>query len=549
MNADESRQSVKLGKALFTLRRGDLFDSDGQRIPMRAKSASMMAMLLGEPGRIFSKDEIAHEVWPDVTASDESISQCVSEIRRALNDHDHAIIKTFPKRGYSINADFQEVHKHSRPRFLPFIASALVLTVIAVVVVFLSIGSDQHQNTAQSSDKPLRDLVAVLPFQSLNSAGDDAYLTIGLAEDLIIQLSELSAVSVLPSASSFTVANDVETPRDVAKSLDARYLVYGRIYHSKKTLQVSVQLIDGLEGTHVWAGKYDVARDDLLTYHQTVLSNLIRAMSVALSERDEWLIEVPATPSKQAFEEILKGRVAANEFSNQANLLAEKHFREAVRLDPNYSRAYAELAAVYAIRFENAWSILVEADEEKALYFAQKAIELDPELWLAHYAIGRIYSTINASDLKAAERHLRIAMSLQPDNDDARIYFAVVKILSGHAKEAEAIINTVLATHPAPPHWYFLGHGHALLHLDRYEEAAIALDRCLDQMTTSPYCLRIQIANYGLMGQRDDAEWAAGEYAMLGHDLKIDLIVRLLLDKHPEHIKRLRHGLSAAGIE
>jgi len=549
MNADESRQSVKLGKALFTLRRGDLFDSDGQRIPMRAKSASMMAMLLGEPGRIFSKDEIGHEVWPDVTASDESISQCVSEIRRALNDHDHAIIKTFPKRGYSINADFQEVHKHSRPRFLPFIASALVLTVIAVVVVFLSIGSDQHQNTAQSSDKPLRDLVAVLPFQSLNSAGDDAYLTIGLAEDLIIQLSELSAVSVLPSASSFTVANDVETPRDVAKSLDARYLVYGRIYHGKKTLQVSVQLIDGLEGTHVWAGKYDVARDDLLTYHQTVLSNLIRAMSVALSERDEWLIEVPATPSKQAFEEILKGRVAANEFSNQANLLAEKHFREAVRLDPNYSRAYAELAAVYAIRFENAWSILVEADEEKALYFAQKAIELDPELWLAHYAIGRIYSTINASDLKAAERHLRIAMSLQPDNDDARIYFAVVKILSGHAKEAEAIINTVLATHPAPPHWYFLGHGHALLHLDRYEEAAIALDRCLDQMTTSPYCLRIQIANYGLMGQRDDAEWAAGEYAMLGHDLKIDLIVRLLLDKHPEHIKRLRHGLSAAGIE
>ena len=549
MNADESMQSVKLGKALFTLRRGDLFDSDGQLVPMRAKSASMMAMLLGEPGRIFSKDEIARKVWPDVIASDESISQCVSEIRRALNDHDHTIVETFSKRGYSINADFSEVHKHSRPRSLPFIASVLVLAVIGVVVVFLSIGSDQHQNIAQSSEKPLRDLVAVLPFQSLNSAGDDAYLTIGLAEDLIIQLSELSAVSVLPSASSFTVANDIATPRDVAKSLDARFLVYGRIHHGKKTLQVSVQLIDGLEGTHVWAGKYNVARDDLLTYHQTVLGNLIKAMSVALSERDEWLIEVPATSSKQAFEEILKGRVAANEFSNQANLLAEKHFREAVKLDPNYARAYAELAAVYAIRFENAWSVLVEADEEKAMYFAQKAIKLDPELWLAHYAIGRIYSTINSSDLKAAERHLRIAMSLQPDNDDARIYFAVVKILSGHAKEAEAIIDNVLATHPAPPHWYFLGHGHALLHLDRYEEAAIALDRCLDQMPTSPYCLRIQITNYGLMGQRDNAAWAAGEYAMLGHDLKIDLMVRLLLDKHPEHIKRLRRGLSAAGIE
>ena len=549
MNADQNMQSVRLGKALFTLRRGDLFDSDGQLIPMRAKSASMMALLLGEPGRIFRKDEIAREVWPDVIASDESISQCVSEIRRALNDHDHAIVQTFPKRGYSINAHFPEVRKHFRPRSLPFIASASVLAVIVFVVVFLSIGSYQHQHTVQSSEKPLRDLVAVLPFQSLNSTGNDAYLAIGLAEDLIIQLSELSAVNVLPSASSFTVANDVETPRDVARSLDARFLVYGRIHHGKKTLQVSVQLIDGLEGTHVWAGKYDVARDDLLTYHQNVLGNLIKAMSVALSERDQWLIEVPATSSKQAFEEILKGREAANEFSNEANLLAEKHFREAIRLDPNYARAYAEMAAVYAIRFENAWSVLVEADEEKAMYFAQKAIELDPGLWLAHYAIGRIYTTINASDLKAAERHLRIAMSLQPDNDDARIYFAVVKILSGRAKEAEAIIESVLATHPAPPHWYFLSYAHALLHLDRYEEAAIALDRCLDQMPTSPYCLRLQITNYGLMGQRDEAEWAAGEYATLGHDLKIDLMVRLLLDKRPEHIKRLRHGLSAAGIE
>lgn len=549
MNVDGHKQSVKLGQALYTLRQGDLFDSAGQAVPLRAKAANMMAMLLREPGRIFSKDEIARELWPDVIASDESISQCVSEIRRALNDREHVIVKTFPKRGYSIDADFPDTQMRSNPRSLPLISSALVFAVIVLSFVFHITRSDEHQNTTQPSRKSLRDLVAVLPFQSLNGASKDTYLTIGLAEDLIIQLSDLSAVKVLPSASSFTLANDVEDPLDVASSLDARYLVYGRIHYGKKTLQVSVQLIDGLDGTHVWAGKYDVAREELLTYQQAVLGNLTKAMSVALSERDEWLIDMPATSSKLAFNEVLKGRVAANEFSNQANLLAEKHFREAVRLDPNYARAYAELAAVYAIRFENAWSALVEADEEKAMYFARKAIELDSELWLAHYAIGRIYSTINESDLEAAGRHLRIAMALKPDNDDARVYYAVVKILSGYAEEAEAIIDAVLATHPAPPHWYFLGHGHALFNLDRYEEAAKALEKCLEQMPTSPYCLRFQIANYGLMGQHDDAEWAAGEYAMLGHDLTIDLIVRLSLEKHTKNIKRLRRGLGAAGLE
>ena len=549
MNATGNPQPVKLGDALYTLRRGELYDSDGQLLPMRAKSAKVMAVLLSEPGRIFSKDEIAREVWPDVIASDESISQCISEIRKALHDREHAIVQTVPKRGYSINADIPEVHKRIGTRFLPFITSALVLAVIGVAIVLPMIGADEHQNATLPNGEPLRDLVAVLPFQSLNNAGDDAYLTLGLAEDLTIQLSELSAVSVLPSTRSFAVANDVNAPLDVAKSLDARYLVYGRIHYGKKVLQVSVQLIDGIEGTNVWAGKYDVARDDLLTYQQAVLGNLTKAMSVALSERDERLIEVPATSSKQAFEEVLKGRVAANEFSNQANLLAEKHFRKAVSLDPNYARAYAELAAVYAIRFENAWSVLAKADEERALYFAQKAIELDPNLWLAQYAIGRIYSTVSESDLEAAEQHLRIAMSLKPDQDDARIYFGAVKIFAGHAEEALAIIDSVLATHPAPPFWYFLGQGHALLHLGRHEEAAIALEKCLDQMPTAPYCLRFQIANYGLMGQRDDAQWAAEEYAILGHDTTIEAITGLLQDRHPDYIKRLRQGFSAAGLE
>ncbi len=549
MNADGNSQSVKLGQALYTLRRGDLFDSDDQLVPMRAKPARMMALLISEPGRIFSRDEIAHEVWPNVVASDESISQCVSELRRSLNDHEHVVVKTYPKRGYSISAELKQAHKPFRATVSLFFSVALAFAMFSVAFIILGKVSDHRQETLQLRDKPLRNLVAVLPFQSLNSAGADNYLNTGLAEDLIIQLSQLSAVNVLPSTLSFVLANEVYSPIDVATTLNARYLVYGRIQHGKNALQVSVQLIDGHDGTRVWSDEYDVARDDLLTYQQTVLENLTKAMSVVLSERDRWLIEMPATSSKQAFEEVLKGRIAANEFTNQANLLAEKHFREAVRLDPNYARGFAELAAVYAIRFENAWSVLVEADEEKAMYFAQKAIELDAELWLAHYAIGRIYSTINESDLEAAGRHLRIAMSLQPDNDDARVYFAAVKIFTGRAKEAAAIIEDVLATHPAPPHWYYLSHGHALFHLERHEEAATALSKCLEQMRTSPYCLRVQIANYGLLGQRDDAEWAAEEYAMLGHDPTIDLIVRLLLDKHPDHIQRLREGLIAAGLE
>ena len=549
MNVDGNSQSVKLGDSVYTLARGELFDSDGQLLAMRAKSASLLALLLGEHGNIVSKDEIAREIWPDVIASDESISQCVSEIRRVLKDREHVIVKTYPKRGYSINAEFPTEPRRFEITPLHLKVAALVLVVIGAVIGYRFITPVEDRETTLKSEAPLRDLVAVLPFHSLNSAGDDGYLGIGLAEDLIIHLTELSGVSVMPSPRSFALSVDDSAPINVAKSLDARYLVYGRIHHGKNVLQVSVELIDGLKGTHVWAGKYDVARDDLLTYQKAVLGNLTTAMSVAISERDERLLTLAETSSKHAFAEILRGRVAANEFTNQGNLLAEKHFRKAVKLDPNYARAYAELAAVYAIRFENGWSVLKEADEEKAMYFAHKAIELDTELWLAHYAIGRIYAVISSSNLDAAERHLRTAMSLQPDNDDARVFLAVVKILNGHSDEALAIIDSVLATHPAPAFWYFLAQGNALIHLERHEEAAAAFEKCLNQMPTSPYCLRFQIVNFGLMGQRDNAEWAAEEYEMLGHELSIETILELLLNARPDHIERLRRGLSAAGLE
>ncbi len=549
MNVDGNSQSVKLGDSVYTLARGELFDSDGQLLAMRAKSASLLVLLLREHGNIVSKDEIAREIWPDVIASDESISQCVSEIRRVLKDRKHVIVKTYPKRGYSINAEFPTVRRRFEITPLHLKVAALVLVVIGAVIGYRFITPVEDRETTLKSEAPLRDLVAVLPFHSLNSAGDDGYLGIGLAEDLIIHLTELSGVSVMPSPRSFALSVDDSAPINVAKSLDARYLVYGRIHHGKNVLQVSVELIDGLKGTHVWAGKYDVARDDLLTYQKAVLGNLTTAMSVAISERDERLLTLAETSSKHAFAEILRGRVAANEFTNQGNLLAEKHFRKAVKLDPNYARAYAELAAVYAIRFENGWSVLKEADEEKAMYFAHKAIELDTELWLAHYAIGRIYAVISSSNLDAAERHLRTAMSLQPDNDDARVFLAVVKILNGHSDEALAIIDSVLATHPAPAFWYFLAQGNALIHLERHEEAAAAFEKCLNQMPTSPYCLRFQIVNFGLMGQRDNAEWAAEEYEMLGHELSIETILELLLNARPDHIERLRRGLSAAGLE
>lgn len=544
-------QSFKIGGAFYVLRGGDLYGADNRLVPLRAKSACMIAVLLSSPGRILSKNELARDVWPGLIATDESISQCISDIRKALNDQDHTIIETFPKRGYRINAKPTNAAPNSsqnedkRRQSLTITVAAIIAALTAIILYRLV----WLNETVAVPSTPPREAIAVLPFESSNGREEDAYLGIGLAEDLIIRLSDITALQVVPGVRSFALPIPVAKLDEVATALDARYLIYGRIQHDRDALQVSVQLIDSKHDLNVWAGKYDLKRNDLLNYHDSVLGDLTKAMSLALTEADERRVNAQETTSAEAFQEVLKGRAEVSYFTVEGNRTAEKHFNTAIEMDRNYARAYAQLAATFAIRFENGWSVLKSADEEKAVYFAHKAIELDPELWLAHYSMGRIYSIIADADFPAAEQHLRTAMTLNPTNDDARIYLAVVKIFSGRAQEALSIIDSVLASHPHPPFWYYLSRGNALLHLERYDEAATALDKCLEQMPTASYCLRFQIANFGLMGNIDDAKWAVEEYAVLGYTASINAIADLFLNHHPVHLDQLRRGLRAAGLE
>ena len=173
---------------------------------------------------------------------------------------------------------------------------------------------------------------------------------------------------------------------------------------------------------------------------------------------------------------------------------------------------------------------------------------IDPDLWLAHYAAGRLHSISTKDSLAKAESHLERAMSLQPDNDDARVYYAALKIFQGKADEAVAIIEPIIATHPNPPFWYYLTLGNGLFHLGKHDAAEDAFDKCLTQMPSSPYCLRFQIANFGAMGREDDAMWLLEEYGILGFDTSLSGILELLLYQAPTYRDRMEKALRAAGV-
>lgn len=255
----------------------------------------------------------------------------------------------------------------------------------------------------------------------------------------------------------------------------------------------------------------------------------------------------PGTGVTEACLEVLKGSISASRFNQDESLAAERHFRRAIDLDPTYARAYAELGTLFAVRLENDWTVLQDADREKALFYANEAVELDPDYWMAHYALGRLHSVL--TNLDAAENHLKRAMSLQPDNEDARAYYGIVRNFRGDAQGAIDILEPALASHPNPPFWYYLGLGNALFNAGRYEHPAAALTKCLDLAGNSPYCLRYLIAVYGKLGRVDDATQASRAYASHGFEPSIGSIMELMTFHTPMDRELLESAFRAAGLQ
>ncbi len=533
---------VILGTRRFTLDDRALYDANGDPVDLRAKSLRFLLFLLEKNGRVVTKSELAETVWKGLSVTDESISQCASDIRRFLGDADHAVLETFPKRGYRLNA-------RAKP---PLETKTQKRTLVVAAVVLVGVLAMAAKNTLfpeRVTDMgPLRKVVAVLPFQNAELETADEPIANGLAQDLTIRLAEVSSVEVVPSSLAFSVTEKGLKAVDSARSLGARYIVVGGVGIRGDRLEVSIELVDAELGTIQWADSFNGTSGQLVEIRDMIIAEIAAEVSGKISEKDLDRLRSTGTENAEAYQDILRGRLAAASFTKEMSHVAERHFREAVERDPAYARAYAELAALYAIRFENGWTVLKTADEEKALYFAQKALALDDDLWLAHYAMGRLHSIFATNDFSMAEYHLERAMALQPANDDARIYYGAVKIFQGKSQEALDIVAPVLATHPNPPFWYHLTLGHANLMLGRHEEAERSLDQCLEQMALAPYCLRFQIANYGAMGRQEDALWLLEEYALLGFNRSLADVMSLILGEAPEYRQQLESAFRAAGL-
>ncbi|WP_090030566.1 winged helix-turn-helix domain-containing protein [Lutimaribacter saemankumensis] len=534
----KSDQIIDIERFRFHQRPLELHDPDGNLVSLRPQSLRVLSVLSEQAGELVSKDSLMERVWADTHVTDDSLVQCISEIRKALGPEAGALLRTVPKQGYRLDVSLARPRRPSRLTTVQ-IAGLVILAALALSALLLT-PRQQVASEVQS--------IAVLPFQNLSGTAEQAYYSNGLAEELIVNLSRIADLRVVSRAASFSVAQSASDPRQVARELRVSYLVDGSVRREGQTLRITAALIDGANGENIWADSYAGAEADVFDFHETVLSELVRVLSVRLSQQERERLGVRGTRDVDAFDNYLRGKELAGFLTASQNEQAEEAFAEAIRRDPDYAAAHAQLSIVLSMRAEYGWTSDVTNTLARAVLHAERAVALSPDLPFAHFALGRLLSRSFIADLAGASAAFERAIELDPNYTDAYAFYAIVQVADGRAEDGLNTMAEAFARNPVPPYWYYMPLGLANFYLGDYEAAEAALTELLQRNPRLQNALRILIATYGHMGRLDDAEWLAMEYEALGVPATITDIMQVINIEHPPYREAVIDGLRLAGL-
>jgi adenylate cyclase len=507
------------------LRRGCLHVAD-REVELRPKSFAMLRHLVENAGRLIAKDEIAAAVWPNAVVTDDSLARCMSDVRAAIADHHHRIIRTVPRRGYLFSARVAREGEVGGRKS--------------------DTGGEPVPRVPDSGTS-----IAVLAFT--NGGGDprEEYLSDGIAEDIITELSRFSELRVIARNSTFQYKGRPTDVRLIGRELGVRYVLEGSIRRDGARVRVSAQLIDAANGAHRWAERYDRKLGDMFVLQAELAGTIVAVLAAHLNkaEAERALTKPPST--WQAHDYYLRATALVgsyhSSFSKDELHEARRLLRKALEIDPEYARVHAALALSYVSSWVHRWDhdCPWPSAIDRAYQWASDAVRLAPNLAEAHVSLGYVLSFKRQHEAALAE--FERAILLNPNFTNWRFPFTLV--LAG---EPDRAIEALAAHMRLDPFYepYAPGLlGFACYMLKRYAEGLSHLRECLSRAPNMRLGRLWLAATYTRLGETAKARAEAGEALRIDPHYSIDAAARLFLPfKRPEDARHLFDSLRKAGI-
>ena len=429
------------------LRRGS------EPIAVEPQVLDLLIYLVQNRDRVVSKDDLIASVWGGRIVSDSTLTSRIYAARKAVGDsgQDQKLIRTIARKGL---------------RFVAAVADSAEPPEAAAV----------RDAGMPSPEPPVgKPSIVVLPFTNLSDDPEQEYFSDGITEDIVTDLSRVSAIFVVDRSTAFTFKGKAVEIGQLARKLNVAYALEGSVRRADGRVRVTVQLVDCATGGHLWAERFDREFADIFALQDDISKSVVAALKLKLLPDELRAITSRPTSNAQAYKFYLQGRAKLAESWGTKEFLrsARRLFAKAVKTDPTYARAYVGMADCDAFLWvggdldvshehmlissskaldlapnlaeahaSKGVALYVMGSPQEAITAFERAIRLDPELFDAHYLLG--FSCRDTGDFRKATVHFERAAELQPSNYQPLTLLADIYLALGHRERSRTAAHQAL---------------------------------------------------------------------------------------------------------
>jgi len=392
-------------------------------------------------------------------------------------------------------------------------------------------------------DKPS---IAVLPFANMSGDPEQEYFADGMTEDLITDLSKISALFVIARNSSFAYKGRSVKVQEIGRDLGVRFVLEGSIRKAGNRVRITAQLIDAASGGHLWAERFDRELTDIFATQDEVIAKIVHVLAVTLTQGEERRLRRHSTENLEAYQFWLRGRELLIRGSREAVAEACTMYRRAIEADVNFPAPHVGLALAEIANYVSDWSTDPEQALNEAERWSRRALELNDQEPVNHMALGNVLLWRRDHAGALAEFHRMI--ELNPNFAQGYGALGLAQMYAGEPAEALKSIATAMRLDPLYPSMVLHFRAQAYFSLGDDKAAARHLVERIARAPGTDASRMLLASCYGHLGRIEDARAAWAGLLDVNPNFSLEQRARVLPYKNPGDFQRIVDGLAKAGL-
>lgn len=541
--------TIQLGLAKYELESDRLIGPAGDEIMLRWQSAQVLQILANALGNLTSRDDIIEAVWQGVAVTDDSLTQCIADIRRAIADHDHAILKTLRKRGYVLSGTILAPEEEPISTALPELrlAPAQAQGLMESRAPFEHAAQEPMQLLAQLDPRDILPTLAVLPMLGLAGSHTDP-LGNFISDEISGALSRSPDINVISRLSTRNLGHRSDEIGKLRNMLNTDFVLSGVLHTQRDKTVLSLEFVDTSNNFVLWSDRMVMNAEEVLNDTSWV-DRVVALIGRAIMINEMRKVHSLPIENLKLFS-VLHGAIGLmHRFSPQDFSKAREHLNFVASQAPTSPVPLAWLARWHVLRTVQGWTDNAAREVEDALSFTARALDLDPENTLALVCEGQVLAHL-AHRFDDAQDRYDTALASNPNDANGLALRGILGSFQDKGAEGKRDAERAIHLTPLDPHrfFYLILAAAANLSAEEYPRAEKLAKESLRLNRTHVSTLRtLTVAQVGA-GRVDEARKTAQELIRQQPDISVNSWLQTSPSAGFENGKRFAKMLLIAGI-